>query len=94
MAAPPTGKRARHSPRTLALLAKSGHCAKQFFSVAKRFSPWSPRNTDEQIKVDDFVPFTIPAFELRRLVSDGPVAVLVEQAGQLTRRHGGCRGCA
>ena len=35
-----------------------------------------------------------PLRTLRRLVSDGPVAVLVEQAGQLTRRHGGCRGCA
>jgi hypothetical protein len=69
---------ADHSPRTLALLRKSGHRAKQFFAVAKRFLDKERFTDDEsvlggdgQMRVRDFVPFTIPAFELRRLVSEG-----------------------
>ena len=72
------------SPRTLALLRKSGHCAKQFFAVAKRFLDKERFTDDEsvlggdgQMRVRDFVPFTIPAFELRRLVSEGTRRQLV-----------------
>ena len=63
-------------PRARALLRKSGHRAQQFFSVAKRFTDVQ-RFTDESVlaatssRVSGFVPFTIPAFELRRLVSEG-----------------------
>lgn len=56
--------------RAIAMLEKAGHSGRQFFSVAKRFSPWSPRNSNAT-ELKEFVPFTVPAFELRRLISEG-----------------------
>ena len=58
------------TPRAVALLKAAGHRGRQFFSVAKRFSPWSPRNA-AGLPPGGFLPFTIPAFELRRLISEG-----------------------
>ena len=77
------------TPRAAALLRRSGHRGLQFFSVAKRFSTTtvanSPWSSDERLDPRAFIPFTIPAFELRRLLSEGALG----SHGSLTYSRGG-----
>ena len=75
--------------RAIAMLQRAGHTGRQFFSVAKRFSPWSSRNSNATVlQGAGFVPFTVPAFELRRLLSEGTLGANAE----LTYAHASSGG--